>query len=151
MSAGAAALRAPRRPPPPRQGVLRADRPELVLVPARRPWVRRLAAAVLAGALGVIGVVSLNALAAQSSVRSVELEHETFELRLEVEQLTADVALLEAPEHVLDRAAELGMVPARDPAWLSTDPDRLPPGVALPPGGGSAEVAAGSEGGDASG
>lgn len=126
MSAAAARVaRAPRRSPVPLDAA-RTERPALVLVPARRGWVRRLTAAILLGAVGVIGVVALNALAAQSSVRSFELESETADLQIEVEQLTAAVALREAPEHVLDRAAELGMVEASDPAWLGADPDVAP-------------------------
>ncbi len=74
--------------------------------------------ALLLAALGVFGVVSLHALASESAYRAQELSAEVEDLTLRADELTADVARLESPQHVRQVAEQLGMVPATDPGYL---------------------------------
>ena len=94
-------------------------RPRLRLVaPARQPGRYALAFVALA-AIGVFGVVSLNALAAEAAFEARSLENEVHELSLRYDELTASVAALESPERVRDVAVnELGMTPAGEPGFL---------------------------------
>lgn len=75
--------------------------------------------------LGVFGAVSLNALAAEQSFAHRALATETETLHLRRDELTVGVARLEAPDRIR-RVAEtrLGMVQARQPAFLALEPAR---------------------------
>lgn len=104
-------------------------RPDLRVVGRPRHRGRYLALLSLVGALGVFGVVSLHALAAEAAFEAQTLEAEVSELSMRYEELTADVAALESPERIREVAtSELGMVPVEDPAFLSIDdvPSRTP-------------------------
>lgn len=101
----------------------RGRRPELRVVPPRRHAARYTALLVTLGALGIFGVVSLSALAAESAFAVRTLEGELAELTTRYEELTAEVAALESPGRIRDVAGrELGMIPAREPAFLVVDP-----------------------------
>ena len=97
----------------------RPQRPDLrVVVPVRRR--RRYAALLMVvAALGVFGVLTLNALAAESAFQAQRLEREVADLAVRYDELTAEVAALESPDRVQRIATEqLGMVPAEEPGYL---------------------------------
>lgn len=99
-----------------------AGRPHLWVVPPIRHPRRYLALLFVVAALGVFGVVSLNALAAESAFESRALEHEVAELTVRYDELTAEVATLEAPQRVQQVATrDLGMVPAQQPGFIVLD------------------------------
>jgi cell division protein FtsL len=83
----------------------------------------------LVAALGVFGVVSLNALAAESAFEARTLDMQVRDLSIRYDELTAEVASLEAPNRVARIAVEeLGMVPVENPGVLamSRAPDDRP-------------------------
>jgi cell division protein FtsL len=106
---------APQAPPHKRP----ADRPDLrVVAPRRHPGVYLLVIAAVT-VLGVVGIVSLNALAAESSFAARELTTEANELERRYDELTAEVASLRAPARIRRVAeADLGMIMAEQPAFL---------------------------------
>jgi len=101
-------------------------RPDLRLVAAPRHTGRYLLLGVLLAAVAVFGTVSLGALAAESTFEAQGLDDEVDELSLRYDELTAEVARLESPEHVRGVArAELGMVPAEQPSYLVAEPPEV--------------------------
>ncbi|CAN5527318.1 hypothetical protein BH23ACT7_BH23ACT7_05940 [soil metagenome] len=101
-------------------------RPDLRVVPAPRHTGRCVALLLMIAALGVVGVVSLNALAAEASFESQALEVRIDELELRYDELTAEVAVLSSPERVRRVAIEeLHMVPTDRPGFLVLT-ERLP-------------------------
>lgn len=109
-----------------RQAPAATQRPQLRLVPPPARTARWLAALVLATALGVVGVVAVNALAAEAAFDAAALEAEVDALAVRYDELTAEVAQLESPERVRQVALdELGMVPAQQPSYLVVD-DAVP-------------------------
>jgi hypothetical protein len=107
--AGAAA---PRRSGP-------AGSPRLRVVPPPRHTARYTVLLLFVAVAGVFGVVRLNARAAEAALEARELEGDVRELTLRYEELTAEVAALEAPDRVRNVAGgELGMVPAEQPGFL---------------------------------
>ncbi len=94
-------------------------RPDLRLVtPAPSPR-RYLVIGLLLVALGVFGVVTLHALATESAFRARALNEDVSEMSLRAEELRAEVAALESPQHIRQVATEqLGMVPATAPGYL---------------------------------
>lgn len=117
MSAATAVRSVPRRAPQP---VSRpARRPHLRVVGEPRHGLRYVVAAVLAGGLGVFGVVGLHALAAEQSFAVRNLEREVADLSRSYDELTAEIAALESPQRVRQVAlGQLGMVPAQQPGFL---------------------------------
>lgn len=106
----------PRPSRPPRRA---PAKPDLRLVPTFSSPGRYLVAALLLAALGVFGVVSLHALATEQAFTVRALSRDVSELDLRAEELRADVARLESPQHVAQVATEqLGMVPATAPGYL---------------------------------
>lgn len=98
--------------------------PQLRVVDEPRHTTRYMLLLALVAVLGVTGIVSLNALAAEASFKAQELEDEVAELSHRYDELTAEVAELESPERVRRVAtSELGMVPA-DPVYLSPEGER---------------------------
>lgn len=104
-----------RRPPPP-----------LRLVPPRprASWVAIMISLVVVGVLGVVG---LQAQAAGAAFEARELEQQVTDLERQHEQLTAEVAELQAPERLRRIAVnDLGMVPAEDRSYLDlSQPGKL--------------------------
>lgn len=95
------------------------QRPALRVVAPVRHARRYVAASILVGAIGVFGVVSLAALAAEQAFAARAHEVEIAELTARYEELTAEVAALEAPGRVRDVAvSQLGMVPAEAAGFL---------------------------------
>lgn len=110
----AAAFPSPSRPQQPR-----ARRPGLRVVEPPRRTGRFLVACLALLAVGVLTVVSLSALAAESAFAARELEQDIAELRARYDELTAEVAELESPDRIRAVAvSELGMVPASEPGYL---------------------------------
>lgn len=76
--------------------------------------------------LGVIGVVALNALAAEASFEARELEAAISDLTLAHDDLVAEVAMLEAPDRVREVAgSQLGLLDPEQPGFLTLRPDQL--------------------------
>lgn len=95
------------------------DRPNLRVVAPRRHTGRYVVLLVVVALLGITGVVSLSALAAEAAFEARALQAETRELVVRYDELTAEVAALEAPARVRAVAEdELGMVPVTEPAFL---------------------------------
>ena len=106
-----------------------APRPDLRVVAPVRYARRYVAILSLVAALGVFGVVSLNALAAESAFEARTLDMQVRDLSIRYDELTAEVASLEAPNRVARIAVEeLGMVPVENPGVLamSRAPDDRP-------------------------
>lgn len=97
-----------------------APRPDLRVVAPLSHARRYVALLSIFAALGVFGVVSLNALAAESAFEARTLDSEVRGLLVRYDELTAEVASLEAPSRVGRIAIdELGMVPVEDPGVLA--------------------------------
>ena len=118
--------------PRPQEGVPAASgRPELRVVDRPRHHRRYLVLLVLTLALGVFGVVSLHALAAEAAFQARALEAEVDGLAQRSTELAAEVAALESPDRIHAIATgELGMVPARQPGYLVLDEPAGPSGPA---------------------
>ncbi|MGH8904116.1 MAG: hypothetical protein ACRDYA_21155 [Egibacteraceae bacterium] len=112
---------APLAPPrPTRPRTASARRPDLRVVAPPSHARRYVVLLAIFAALGVFGVVSLNALAAESAFEARTLEREVRDLLVSYDELTAEVASLEAPNRVGQIAIEeLGMVPVGDPGVLA--------------------------------
>ncbi|WP_370326252.1 hypothetical protein [Euzebya sp.] len=98
--------------------------------PARQvvpTWAYSLAACVVLVA-GIIGIVALNALAAEASFQARELEADISAATLRHDDLVAEIAVLEAPERVRDVArTQLGLIEPEQPGFLTLDPADLVP------------------------
>lgn len=112
----------------------RRDVRRLRAVPTVAPRPRRAvtwAYSLLAGVIltvGVIGIVALNAMAAEASFHARALEAEISDLTLRHDDLVAEVATLSAPARVRDVArTQLGLVEPEQPGFLTLDPSHLEP------------------------
>ncbi|MGV9453839.1 septum formation initiator family protein [Streptomyces sp. NPDC003635] len=94
---------------------------------ARTPFV--LLVVLLLGG-GLIGLLVLNSALSEGAFRLDDLQKETKSLTDEEQALQRDVDAYSAPDALLRRARELGMVPGGDPAFL--DPDGTVRGVPAP-------------------
>jgi len=121
----------------------RRPRPNLRLVPPsprapRAPFV--LLALFIVGA-GVAALLVLNTVVAQDAFTLHDLDRNAAALAEEEQRLRQEIAALEAPAAVADRATKLGMVPAGDPVFLTMDgtvlgnpvPAEAPPPPPPPP------------------
>ncbi len=90
-------------------------------------WLYSLTAGLILVA-GVIGIVALNALAAEASFQAQELEADISDLTLQHDDLVAAVAALEAPARVREVAeTQLGLIQPEQPGFLTLDPADLMP------------------------
>lgn len=71
--------------------------------------------------LGVTAVLWLNTLTDEAGMRTSTAKSKTTDLRLTIEQLRHDVAMLDATPRIADQAKALGMVQAGDSAMLVVD------------------------------
>src|SRR6478609_3779081 len=71
--------------------------------------------------LGVTAVLWLNTLTDEAGMRTSTAKGKTTDLRLTIEQLRHDVAMLDATPRIADQAKALGMVQAGDSAMLIVD------------------------------
>lgn len=71
--------------------------------------------------LGVTAVLWLNTLTDEAGMRTSTAKSKTTDLRLTIEQLRHDVAMLDATPRIADQAKALGMVQAGDSAMLIVD------------------------------
>jgi hypothetical protein len=85
---------------------------------SRAPFVVLLIA--LLGA-GIVAVLYLNTVTDEAGIRTSTAKSNTVDLRLTIESLQRDVALLDATPRIAGAAAALGMVPAGDSALLMVD------------------------------
>jgi cell division protein FtsB len=135
-SAERAPARAPGRPRQPAPQPASQSARQLRAVPAVAPrtqvlptWLYSLVAGVILS-VGVIGVVALNALAAEASFQARELEADISDLTLRHDDLVAAVATLEAPARVREVArTQLGLIEPEQPGFLTLDPAHLEPDV----------------------
>ncbi|MEU9169383.1 hypothetical protein AB0D34_16500 [Streptomyces sp. NPDC048420] len=97
---------------------------------ARTPFV--LLVVLLLGG-GLIGLLVLNSALSEGSFKLTDLQKETKGLTDEEQGLQRDVDAYSAPDALVRRARELGMVPGGDPAFL--DPDGTVKGVPSPASG----------------
>ena len=110
--------------------------------------------ALLAG--GIAGVLYLNTVTDEAGMRTSVARSNATDLRLTIEALQRDVALLDATGKIADEAAALGMVPAGDSAMLMVDgagngsvigkpsvvPGPVPPAAPVDPAAAAAAAAA---------
>ncbi|MFG2795341.1 septum formation initiator family protein [Streptomyces pseudovenezuelae] len=94
---------------------------------ARTPFV--LLVVLLLGG-GLIGLLVLNSALSEGSFKLTDLQKDTKSLTDEQQALQRDIDAYSAPDALLRRARELGMVPGGDPAFL--DPDGTVKGVPSP-------------------
>ncbi len=85
---------------------------------ARTPFVLLI---VVLLAVGMLGLLFLNASLNQGSFELSELRKETQELTDEQQELQAEVDGYSAPDALAERARELGMVPGGPPAFIAPD------------------------------
>ncbi|MET7456340.1 hypothetical protein ABZT03_31570 [Streptomyces sp. NPDC005574] len=85
---------------------------------ARAPFV--LLVVLLLGG-GLIGLLVLNSALSEGAFRLDDLQRDTKSLTDEEQALQRDVDAYSAPDALQRRAAELGMVPGGDPAFLNPD------------------------------
>ncbi|MER6247518.1 hypothetical protein [Streptomyces griseorubiginosus] len=97
---------------------------------ARTPFV--LLVVLLLGG-GLIGLLVLNSALSEGSFKLTDLQKDTKSLTDEQQALQRDIDAYSAPEALVRRARELGMVPGGDPAFL--DPDGTVKGVPSPASG----------------
>lgn len=71
--------------------------------------------------LGVTAVLWLNTLTDEAGMRTSSAKSKTTDLRLTIEQLRHDVAMLDATPRIADQAKALGLVQAGDSAMLIVD------------------------------
>lgn len=85
-------------------------------------------------ALGVLGIVALNALAAEASFQARAMEADISELTLRHDDLVAAVATLASPGRVREVATtRLGLIEPEQPGFLTLDPSHLTPDGTKPP------------------
>ncbi|MEU0413290.1 hypothetical protein ABZ307_36545 [Streptomyces griseorubiginosus] len=94
---------------------------------ARTPFV--LLVVLLLGG-GLIGLLVLNSALSEGSFKLTDLQKDTKSLTDEQQALQRDIDAYSAPDALVRRARELGMVPGGDPAFL--DPDGTVKGVPSP-------------------
>lgn len=76
---------------------------------------------------GILGIVALNALAAEASFQARALERDISDLTLRHDDLVAAVAQLESPNRVREVAVgQLGLMEPESPGFLVVDPDDIP-------------------------
>nr|WP_203615327.1 hypothetical protein [Streptomyces sp. SID13726] len=97
---------------------------------ARTPFV--LLVVLLLGG-GLIGLLVLNSALSEGSFKLDDLQRDTKSLTDEEQALQRDIDAYSAPDALVRRAHELGMVPGGDPAFL--DPDGTVKGVPSPASG----------------
>lgn len=98
------------------------SRPTLRVVGRPRHTGRYVLAIIALAVVGVIGVVSLSALAAEAAFEARTLHNDVTDLSLRYDELTSEVAALEAPVRIRAIAeGELGMVQVESPDFLVTE------------------------------
>jgi len=122
------------RPAPVRRGTgLRAVAvPAALTRPVARPVARPAASngvfvLVVAGvlALGLLGLLALNTVIAQSSFVAHDLTNQAEDLAVRQQALQQEVARLEAPDQLARQARALGLVPAESPVFLDLASGRI--------------------------
>jgi cell division protein FtsL len=114
------AVTAPLKPAQPRDRE-RGPHLQVVAEPVRRHSVAYALLILVVMGVAIFAAVSLNALAAATSVQARELDARVAEAERHYAQLVADVAALEDPARVREAAAELGLVPADVGRYLPLD------------------------------
>ena len=116
-----AGIASPRRPAP------APDRPRHLEVVAGRPAPGRRPPSVILAIAGIVAgivlvIVVARVLTGQAGFTESDLEKRIADQRRQVEQLELSVAQLRAPQRIVSRAAELGLVPAETIVYLSPSP-----------------------------
>jgi cell division protein FtsL len=93
-------------------GPARGRHLQVVEEPARRHTVAFALLVLAVLGIAIFAAVSLNALAATTSIQARELDLRVAEAERHYAQLVADVAALEDPARIREAAADLGLIPA---------------------------------------
>lgn len=97
-------------------------RPRLTIVPkvaARAPRIPFALLVVTVLAAGLVGLLLLNTALQRGAYTVTALQDTSAELKLQQQNLETEVAALEAPQRISERAVRLGMVVGDSPAFLS--------------------------------
>jgi hypothetical protein len=90
-------------------------------VPSRAPRAPFVLFSMVLVGLGLAGLLVLNTVVAQDAFTVHDLDRNAAALAEREQLLRQEVAALEAPANVADRATKLGLVPAGDPVFLAPD------------------------------
>ncbi len=115
-------MNAPARKPAPRRAA--PQRPSLRVVapvPSRAPRAPFVLFSMGLVGLGLVSLLVLNAVVAQDAFTIHDLDASNARLAEQEQILREEVAALEAPHELADRATKLGMVPGGDPVFLLPD------------------------------
>ena len=113
----AAPARKPVRKAPSRRPSLRVVTP----VPSRAPRAPFVLFSMLLVGAGLVSLLLLNTAVAQDAFLLHDLDAQTAALAEREQLLRQEVAALEAPAALADRATRLGLVPAGDPVFLTPE------------------------------
>lgn len=123
VTATARATAPARKPAPPRRPS-QTRRPNLRVVtpvPSRAPRAPFVLFSMLLVGAGLVGLLLLNTVVAQDAFTLHDLDRETAALAEREQLLRQEVAALEAPASLADRATKLGMVAAGDPVFVTPE------------------------------
>jgi hypothetical protein len=90
-------------------------------VPSRAPRAPFVLFSMLLVGAGLVGLLVLNTVVAQDAFTLHDLAASNADLAEREQLLRQEVAALEAPVGLADRAGRLGLVPAGDPVFLTAD------------------------------
>jgi cell division protein FtsB len=90
-------------------------------VPSRAPRAPFVLFSMLLVGVGLVGLLVLNTVVAQDAFTIHDLDRNAATLAEREQLLRQQVAALEAPAAVADRAAKIGLVQAGDPVFLAPD------------------------------
>jgi outer membrane biosynthesis protein TonB len=107
--------------PSPRRAPARPSLRVVTPVPSRAPRAPFVLFSMLLVGLGLVGLLVLNTVVAQDAFTLHDLDRNAASLAEREQRLRQEVAALEAPAAVADRAHKLGLVPAGDPVFLTAD------------------------------
>jgi cell division protein FtsB len=111
----------PARPAPRRGTPQRPNLRVVTPVPSRAPRTPFVLFSLLVIGAGLAGLLVLNTAVAQDAFTIHDLGRSTTELAKREQRLRQEVAELEAPAAVAERAKGLGLVPAGDPVFLTAN------------------------------
>ncbi|MFC6285601.1 hypothetical protein ACFP3Q_00725 [Nocardioides sp. GCM10027113] len=106
----------------PRLAEAAVERARLTVVPRRRTRAPRMPFVVLVSLVllgGVVGLLLFNTSMQQASFAATALEQQASTLSAREQTLEMELDVLRDPQHVAEEAQAMGMVPARNPAFLS--------------------------------
>lgn len=104
----------------------RSSRPELTVVPKRRPWPAILGGVVIVLVMAaMLGAAVFHTQLAERQLEIDELERNVRVERERFDELRRDRAMLRSPARIATAAEELGMVSAETSTFVGVDPSAL--------------------------